>query len=194
MQSTCQSVERRRTPKLYDSRWQWDGVVEWRRVQTAEMSREASMLVNRSSPTPTVIPVLGYEDVVKASDWLCDAFGFSVRLRIGNHRAQLVFGDGAVIVTERHLGHESDAPDRAESRPPHPDELSHAVHVRIADVDQHYERASQRGARILRQPADYPYGERQYTAEDLGGHRWTFSQSIADVAPEEWGGTPAETR
>jgi hypothetical protein len=36
--------------------------------------------------------------------------------------------------------------------------------------------------------ADYPYGERQYTAEDLGGHRWTFSQSIADVAPEEWGG------
>jgi hypothetical protein len=30
--------------------------------------------------------------------------------------------------------------------------------------------------------------ERQYTAEDLGGHRWTFAQSIADVAPEEWGG------
>jgi len=44
------------------------------------------------------------------------------------------------------------------------------------------------GARILRPPADYPYGERQYTAEDLAGHRWTFSQTIADVAPEEWGG------
>jgi uncharacterized glyoxalase superfamily protein PhnB len=148
------------------------------------------MIVNRSAPTASVIPVLGYEDVVKASDWLCDAFGFRVRLRIGNHRAQLVFGDGAVIVTERRLGQESDAPDRAE---PRPDELSHAVHVRIADVDQHYERASQRGARILRPPADYPYGERQYTAEDVGGHRWTFSQSIADVAPEEWGGTPVET-
>ena len=34
-------------------------------------------------------------------------------------------------------------------------------------------------------------GERGYTAEDLGGHRWTFSQSIADVAPESWGGTTA---
>jgi uncharacterized glyoxalase superfamily protein PhnB len=64
--------------------------------------------------------------------------------------------------------------------------------VRVADVDWHYEQARQRGVRILRPPADYPYGERQYTAEDLGGHRWTFSQSIADVAPEDWGGTPVE--
>jgi len=41
-------------------------------------------------------------------------------------------------------------------------------------------------------PADYPYGERQYTAEGLAGHCWTFSQSIADVAPEEWGGTSCQ--
>jgi hypothetical protein len=34
--------------------------------------------------------------------------------------------------------------------------------------------------------------ERQYHAEDLGGHQWTFSESIADVAPEEWGGTTAD--
>jgi len=26
-------------------------------------------------------------------------------------------------------------------------------------------------------------------AEDLAGHRRTFSQTIADVAPEDWGGT-----
>jgi uncharacterized glyoxalase superfamily protein PhnB len=62
--------------------------------------------------------------------------------------------------------------------------------VRISDVDRHHERASNSGARILRSPADYPYGERQYTCEDHAGHRWTFSQSIKDVAPEEWGGTP----
>jgi uncharacterized glyoxalase superfamily protein PhnB len=40
-------------------------------------------------------------------------------------------------------------------------------------------------------PADYPYGERQYTVEDPGGNRWTFSETIADVAPEEWGGASA---
>ncbi len=55
----------------------------------------------------------------------------------------------------------------------------------------HCERARTGGARIVSQPADFPYGERQYTAADLGGHLWTFSQSIVDVAPEEWGGTSA---
>jgi hypothetical protein len=55
--------------------------------------------------------------------------------------------------------------------------------------DPNRDPAREGGARILDPPADYPYGERQYTAEDLSGHRWTFSQSIADVVPEEWGGT-----
>jgi uncharacterized glyoxalase superfamily protein PhnB len=32
-----------------------------------------------------------------------------------------------------------------------------------------------------------PFGERQYVAQDPGGHRWTFTESVADVAPEEWG-------
>jgi uncharacterized glyoxalase superfamily protein PhnB len=60
--------------------------------------------------------------------------------------------------------------------------------VRVEDVDVHHARAQARGARILDAPTDYPYGERQYNAEDLCGHRWTFSQTIADVAPEDWGG------
>jgi hypothetical protein len=49
-------------------------------------------------------------------------------------------------------------------------------------------RALEWGGRVLSPPADYPYGERQYTVEDFGGHRWTFSQSIADLRPEHWGG------
>jgi uncharacterized glyoxalase superfamily protein PhnB len=60
--------------------------------------------------------------------------------------------------------------------------------VRVADAQRHYEHACSRGALILEPPVDHVYGERQYSVEDLGGHRWTFSQSIADVAPEEWGG------
>jgi hypothetical protein len=30
--------------------------------------------------------------------------------------------------------------------------------------------------------------ERQYTAADRDGHRWTFSRSLADVDRAEWGG------
>jgi len=44
------------------------------------------------------------------------------------------------------------------------------------------------GAKILMGPTDFEYGERQYHAEDLAGHQWTFSETLADVAPEHWGG------
>jgi uncharacterized glyoxalase superfamily protein PhnB len=106
-----------------------------------------------------------------ASDWLCRAFGFTERLRIGDHRAQLVFGDGAVILTDRKPTQRAD------------------VLVRVDDADRHHEHARKSGARILQPPTDHPFGERQYTAEDIGGHVWTFSQSIADVDPASWGGT-----
>jgi len=123
-------------------------------------------------PECTVIPVLGYEDVGKAVDWLCNAFGFTVRLRIANHRAQLFVGDGAVVVNEGHRLAET----------------NHSIMVRVEDVDRHHEHARKHGAIILHPPTSYLYGERQYSAEDPGGHCWTFSQSIADVDPDEWGG------
>jgi uncharacterized glyoxalase superfamily protein PhnB len=60
--------------------------------------------------------------------------------------------------------------------------------VRIENLDAHHARAVRLGAKIVRPPADHPFGERQYTAEDLGGHVWTFSQTIADSDPASWGG------
>jgi uncharacterized glyoxalase superfamily protein PhnB len=135
------------------------------------------MIRNRSVPPATVIPVLAYADAADASAWLCAAFGFTERLRIGRHRVQLMLGDGAVIVTD------GGAP---------PAGATDSVLVRVDDADRHHERAKRSGARIIRPPADEPYGERQYTAEDPGGHRWTFSQSIADADPADWGGTAVD--
>ena len=79
-------------------------------------------------------------------------------------------------------------------RPPRRGELAQYVHVNVDDVDQHFERAKRFGARIVEPPTDMPFGERQYTAEDHEGHRWTFSQHVADVAPEEWGATAANLK
>jgi uncharacterized glyoxalase superfamily protein PhnB len=59
-------------------------------------------------------------------------------------------------------------------------------------VDAHHANAVAQGARIFRAPADYPYGERQYTVADFTGRTWTFSQSIADIDPRDWGGTPGQ--
>ncbi|HEY4010462.1 MAG TPA: VOC family protein [Acidobacteriaceae bacterium] len=67
--------------------------------------------------------------------------------------------------------------------------LGHSVMVRVEDADAHAKHAKDHGARITQDPTSYPYGERQYNAEDFAGYSWTFSQSIADVHPREWGGT-----
>jgi len=128
--------------------------------------------------------------VGEAIGWLCDAFGFTLRIRIANHRVQLNVGDGAVVLTEQSVSELPDTTDADEPGSLRQGRFGHSVMVRVSDVDRHHERASKSGARILRPPADYPYDERQYTCEDHAGHRWTFAQSIKDLAPEEWGGTP----
>ena len=141
------------------------------------------MITNRSAPSATVVPILVYEDVGQALDWLCQAFGFTERLRVERDgvigHAQLSVGEGAIM-----LGRQG-GPFRA----PHGDTVSAYVHVTVDDVNAHYEHARRRGASVMQAPHDMPFGVRQYTAIDPGGHRWTFSQNIADVAPEAWGAT-----
>ena len=137
------------------------------------------MRKNRSVPDATVIPVLVYADVREAVGWLTEAYGFSERVRIGeNHRSQLRFGKGALIVADA----------RGERRPPGDGEVTHSVMVRVEDARAHCERARAHGARILMEPTDFDYGERQYNADDPFGHRWTFTETLSDVAPEQWGG------
>ncbi len=136
------------------------------------------MIRNRSAPPFAVMPVLSYPDVSVAVEWLSRTFGLVEHVRVGEHRAQMGFGDGALFVADTSNGRTAPAT-----------ELSHSVMVRVPDIDEHYRVAVAAGAQVLAEPADHPYGERQYTAVDLAGHRWTFTQSVADVAPEEWGGT-----
>jgi len=119
---------------------------------------------NRSIPAATVVPVLIYPDVRAAVAWLEAAFGFRERVKIGeDHRAQM-------------------------RRPPRPGESTSSVLVRVKDARSHCERARAHGAKIRMEPTDFEYGERQYHAEDLAGHQWTFSETLADMAPEQWGG------
>jgi uncharacterized glyoxalase superfamily protein PhnB len=134
------------------------------------------MLFNRSVPPCTVIPVLYYPDPGAAADWLSAAFGFTVRIRIANHRIQMKVGQGCVTVAEGNA-----SPDRA-----------HITQVRVENAYSHCERARRHGAIILTEPVDHVYGERQYNAEDFAGHRWDFTQTIADVDPMDWGGTPVD--
>jgi uncharacterized glyoxalase superfamily protein PhnB len=138
------------------------------------------MLANRSMPRTTVIPELAYPDIGEAIDWLTSAFGFTVRIRMHDHRAQLNVGEDGAVVLMQH-------PNAGAVTP-----LAHSLLVRVPDVDAHHANAVAHGARIMRPPHDFPYGERQYTATDFLGRSWTFSQSIADIDPRDWGGTPVK--
>jgi uncharacterized glyoxalase superfamily protein PhnB len=138
-----------------------------------EAFREVSqMRYNRSVPPCPVIPVLFYSDPSAAAEWLIKAFGFTVRLRIANHRIQMRAGEGCFTIAEGNV------------TPNH----SCVVQVRVEDVPGHCERARAAGAKILTDPVEHFYGERQYNAEDFYGHRWDFTETIRDVEPESWGG------
>lgn len=135
---------------------------------------------NRSIPAAVVVPVLVYPDVREAVAWLEAGLGFEERVRIGdNHRAQLAFGDGGGLIV---------ADVRRQQHPPRPDERTHVVLLRVADCDAAHERAIAHGATSVEAPQTFEYGERQAAVDDYAGHRWTLSQTVADTAPEEWGG------
>ena len=97
-------------------------------------------------PESTIIPVLHYSDVRGAVAWLCNAFGFIERLRIGDHRAQLYVAPGTGGVVVAHGPTQS-----AGAGGP-----THSVMIRIADVDDHCARAEAAGGRIVSRPATYP--------------------------------------
>jgi uncharacterized glyoxalase superfamily protein PhnB len=130
------------------------------------------MRTNRSAPPCTVIPVLIYPDPSIAAEWLSRAFGFTVRLRIANHRIQMRAGEGCFTIAEGDV-----TPNR-----------SSITQVRIVEALAHCERARANGAIILTEPKDHIYGERQYNAQDFHGHYWDFTETLADVEPESWGG------
>lgn len=139
------------------------------------------MIPNRSAPRATVVPILVYEDVGAALEFLSRAFGFGERLRAewggAISHAQMDIGDGSIMMGKQ------GGPFRA----PEGSSVSQYVHVHVDNVDQHFVKAKAAGATILKEPEEMPFGVRQYTAKDIGGHWWTFSQNVRDVAPEAWG-------
>lgn len=136
------------------------------------------MRSNRSIPDATAIPVLTVSDVRAAVAWFTQAFDFAERLRIGDgHRSQLeIPGGGAVILAEV----------RPDTRVPTAGTASHSTMVRVGDARAHFQRSREAGGRVLMEPTDFEFGERQYSVEDPFGHRWTFSETLDDVDPAEW--------
>jgi uncharacterized glyoxalase superfamily protein PhnB len=71
---------------------------------------------------------------------------------------------------------------------------SHQVMLKVADAAAVLETALSHGATVVDPIHDWEYGERQVALNDPFGHQWILNQTLADVAPEEWGGQTVTPR
>lgn len=141
-------------------------------------------------PTPKGWPRLSgsafYQDAAKAIDWLTNAFGWEVRLKIEGEggkieHSELVFGDAVIMI-----GDEERAKTKGRvSRSPRSVDGANTQSMMfyIDDADAHCARARAAGAKITYEPAVSDYGEdywsdKSYEAEDPEGHRWWFAERV----------------
>jgi len=141
--------------------------------------------VSEARVAQRAIPMISYEDVGAAVDWLGTAFGF----RESGERytddeghvthAELELDGASVMLGWPGPEYRSPARHAAEceqaARWLDVPWVIDGVHVEVEDIDAHYERASAAGATILRELEEQPFG-RLYAAADPEGHRWMFMQ------------------
>jgi len=147
-------------------------------------------------PTPSDWPRLSsavfYQDAAAAIDWLCDAFGFEVRLKVEGdggriEHSELTYGEGLIMV-----GQESPESERLWKRSMRsPKSLGGActqsIMFFVDDADAHCAQARARGAHIVEEPATHDYGEaywtdRSYGARDPEGHLWWITQRLRSAS------------
>jgi uncharacterized glyoxalase superfamily protein PhnB len=143
-------------------------------------------------PTPSDWPrcssSIFYRNAATAIDWLCDAFGFEVRLKVESddgriEHSELTYGEGLIMVSQEDA--ESDRPWKRMMRSPQSlaGATTQSIMFFVDDADAHCAHARSRGARIVEEPATHDYGvdywaDRSYGATDPEGHLWWVTQRL----------------
>jgi len=140
---------------------------------------------------PRISSCLSYKNAGEMIDWLCNAYGFEIRLKVEGdagrvEHSELTYGtDGLIMVGSEKEGYggTTSAPLRSPANVNGANTQSLMVYV--DDVDAHCAHARAAGAKIVNELADHDYGEeywtdRSYGALDPEGHVWWFSQRTRD--------------
>lgn len=136
---------------------------------------------------PRISSGVVYRNAAKMIDWLCDAFGFELRLKVEGDDgkivySELVYGGGLIMVNDERAG--ADARFGVNMRSPlSVDANTQSMMIYVDDVDAHCARARAAGARIADEPSVHDYGEdywadRSYGAVDPEGHIWWITQRL----------------
>ena len=142
--------------------------------------------MNEAPVRPSVVPLIWYDRPRAAIDWLQTALGFEATMIVSGDEesvihSELVLGNGSIyVVGPASMGQGGATPAQAGGR------NTQSVCVNLTEgIDAHCERARAAGAKIQREPADQPYGDRVYTCLDPEGHSWAFAQPAKVLTPEE---------
>jgi uncharacterized glyoxalase superfamily protein PhnB len=136
---------------------------------------------------PRISSAVYYRDAAPMIDWLCEAFGFELRLKVEGEggrveHSELTYGDGVVMVCEPRFGDTR----RFETDCLNPQDAggnTQNLMVYVDDVDAHCALARSKGAKVVAEPELHDYGDdywadRSYGCVDPQGHLWWFSQRI----------------
>jgi uncharacterized glyoxalase superfamily protein PhnB len=141
------------------------------------------MAANPPRGIPRLMPYLFYRDLRAALEWLAKAFGFETLMTLPGPDGQIVHAEmrfrDAVIM----MGPASE--ERGARSPRELPGVNQSLYLYVDDVDAHFRRAREAGARIMSEPDDMFWGDRMYYAQDCEGHHWNFAQHVRDVAPED---------
>ena len=138
---------------------------------------------------PRISAALSYDDAPRAIEWLCDVFGFEVRLKVEGEagtivHAELTYGEGLVMVGS--TGMAKRPSDLLAKSPRSVGGINtQRLCVMVDDADAHCAHARARGATIVIEPSTTDYGDdywadRTYQAVDLEGHHWWFMQRVRE--------------
>ncbi len=145
------------------------------------------------SDWPRMSSSLCYQDAAAAIDWLCDAFGFEIRLKVEGaggriEHSELTFGGGLIMVGQEAA--DAERPWRRSMRSPRSLDgaATQSIMFFVDDADAHCAHARAHGARIVEEPSLHDYGEdywadRSYGALDPEGHFWWITQRVRNPAP-----------
>lgn len=124
------------------------------------------------------ISILVYRDIDAAHDHLTTVFGLGPGeiTRDGDGTAvhgTVEAGDGVVWL-------HPESPDFGLASPHTLGSATATMAVMVDDVDAHHAEAAARGADIVYEPTDQPYGYREYGARDCEGGLWSFMKPLEE--------------
>ena len=143
---------------------------------------------------PRIASALYYRDAARMIDWLCEAFGFEIRIKVEGEggaieHSELSYGDGLIMVAPERTGVAQRFGTNTLS-PLTAGGNTQSLMLYVDDVDAHCAQARAAGAQIVDEPSLHDYGadywaDRSYGAIDPEGHLWWVSQRIRSASPAQ---------